>query len=108
MSIAKVVHLRVGAENARALDRTLHQARLAFKKEAGTVHWDVYDLGEKGERTLVEIFANRLAVESHDQSVAVASLLADLQQLGVDVVSAEEYTQLLPETRHQELLGEAK
>jgi quinol monooxygenase YgiN len=101
VSIAKVVHLRVEAEHVQALDRTLRQARPAFQLEAGTVHWDIYDLGEKAERTLVEIFADRGALERHDESAAVASLLADLEQLGVEVVSAHEYTQLLPETQHQ-------
>ncbi|WP_137845382.1 hypothetical protein [Microbacterium sp. 2FI] len=94
MHIAKIVHLRVEAGNVRSLDGALSRARAAFQFEDGTVHWDVYDLGEAGERTLVEVFADREAVDRHDESAAVASLLSDLERLGVDVLSAVEYTQL--------------
>jgi quinol monooxygenase YgiN len=92
--VAKVVHLRVEVNSVRSLDRALSRARHAFQREDGTVHWDVYDLGEAGERALVEIFADREAATRHDESAAVASLLADLERLGVDVLSAVEYTQL--------------
>ncbi|WP_426321724.1 putative quinol monooxygenase [Microbacterium sp. E-13] len=81
-------------DNVHSLDRALSRARHAFHREEGTVHWDIYDLGEPGERTLVEIFADREAVARHDDSAAVASLLADLEGLRVDVLSAVEYTQL--------------
>ncbi|MCW3492719.1 putative quinol monooxygenase [Microbacterium sp. SSM24] len=91
--IAKVVRLRVEVDNAHALDRVLHRAREAFHAEAGTLHWDVYDSDGPGERTVVELFADPDAVRQHDDSPAVATLLADLEALGVDVVAVDQFSQ---------------
>lgn len=93
MSVAKVVRLRVEVGNMQALDGVLHRAREAFTAESGTVHWDVYESGAIGERTLVEIFADVEAVRRHDDSAAVATLLSHLEQLGVDVVAVDHFSQ---------------
>lgn len=93
MPIVKVVRLRVQVGSAHTLDRVLHRAREAFHAEAGTTHWDVYDSDGAGERTLVEIFADGGAVQRHDDSAAVAVLLADLEDLGVEVLSVDQFSQ---------------
>ena len=91
MFIAKVVRLRVEVSNSHALDRVLAHARDAFHDELGTLHWDVYDSGDDAERTLVEIFADGEAVRAHDESAAVATLLSELEDLGVAIVAVDQF-----------------
>ena len=100
MSVAKVVRLRVDVDRVSELEVVLQRAREQFQNEPGTMLWEVYDSVHgahrglaAGERTLIEVFATDAAVRQHDESAAVAQLLADFANLNVEVVSVDQLSQ---------------
>jgi len=100
VSVAKVVRLRVDVDKVADLEVVLRRAREQFQNEPGTMLWDVFDSEQgdhralgAGERILIEVFSNEAAVRDHDESAAVAQLIADFENLGLDVLSVDQLSQ---------------
>ena len=92
MSVAKVVRLQARPGRSADLDMALTEAAAAADAEPGTRTWCAFLLPNDPEsRLLIEVFNDHAAVDTHDRSAAVATLLDRFATLLIDDAQVQVY-----------------
>lgn len=96
MTVTKVVRLRARPGRGAELDAVLADAAAAADAEPGTRAWLAYADPEPAGRVIIEIFDNAAAVDAHDRSPAVATLIARFADLLAGDAAVERFDQPVP------------